>query len=214
MRQTSIVFKSTGVNLEGIISFPEGLPPPFPGVVVCHPHPLFGGSMDNGVVIAVCRSLTDEGFCAMRFNFRGVGGSEGTFSKGEKEQDDVRAALDLMKRWPGLDRRRLGLVGYSFGASMILAGLARYSAAKAIALISPPLGSLEGKSVKTNETPKIFVVGDEDKLVPYATLMEKVDSLEGSVELRTVVGADHAWRGREGEAATETAAFFVRNLQR
>ena len=220
MRQSSIAFKSKDVNLEGVIASPQELSGPFPGVVVCHPNPLFGGSMDNGVVLAVCRALVEEGFLTFRFNFRGVGDSEGTFTKGEKEQEDVRAALNLLRRWPGVDKRRLGLVGYSFGASMVLTALSRYKAAGAFVLISPPLAALDYAGIGRDKRPKLFIVGDRDRLVPYCSLKEKVlhtlgvESLHGSVDLQMVSGADHSWRGYEAEAAQQSTRFFVGTLQR
>ena len=214
MRQTAIGFKSKGLTLEGLVAAPEGLSGAFPGVVVCHPHPLFGGNMDNGLVLAVCQSLVEEGFVALRFNFRGVGGSEGSFAKGEKEQEDVRAALDMLRQWPGVNRGRLGLAGYSFGASMVLTGLSRYKTARAFAMISPPLTALEPKSIGSDKRPKLFIVGDRDALVPHPSLREKVGLLNGSVDLRMVEGADHSWRGYEAEAACQVTLFFATTLRR
>ena len=218
MRQTSIGFKSGGLTLEGVLGFPQGLSEElsggFSGVVVCHPHPLFGGNMDNSLVMALCRALDEEGFATLRFNFRGVGNSEGPFTKGEKECEDVRAALDVLRRWPGVDRRRLGLVGYSFGASMLLAGLPAYKAAKALAVISPPLASFEHQKIGRDKRPKLFIVGGRDRLVPHRSLKERIDSLPAPAELQMVEGADHSWRGYEAEAARETTRFLVDTLQR
>ena len=215
MRQSLIVFKSRGVTLEGVIAFPSGLPGPFPSVAMCHPHPIFGGNMDNDLVVGMCRALIEEGFATLRFNFRGVGNSEGTFTKGEMEQEDVYAALHVLRRWPGVARGRIGLAGYSFGASMILTGISRYKAAKAFAFVSPPLGSLTHQIIGRDKRPKIFIVGDRDGLVPYASLEEKVDSLNGAVHVRVVPGADHSWKGpTASEAAGHVASFFVDALQK
>ena len=93
----------------------KGLPVLFPGVVVCHPHPLCGGDMNNSLVLEVCRALVDDGLVTFRFNFRGVGDSGGTFTKGEEEHEDVREALHLLKGWLNVNGGRLGLVGYFFG---------------------------------------------------------------------------------------------------
>ena len=214
MRQSAIAFKSKGVTLEGVIATPQGLSGPLPGVVVCHPHPMFGGDMNNSLVLAVCRSLVEDGFVTFRFNVRGVGNSEGTFTKGEKEHEDVRAALELMKRWPGVNRRALGLVGYSFGASVVLTGLSKNKIGRAFVAVSPPLAAMEHPGVAKDERPKLFIVGDRDRLVPHSSLRGKVDSLDGSVDFRMVPGADHSWRGYEEEVARETGRFFADTLQR
>ena len=214
MGQSSIAFKSKGVTLDGVVASPDGVAGPFPGVVVCHPHPSFGGDMNNGLVMAVCRALVEEGFVICRFNFRGVGESGGNFTNGEEEQGDVRAALELMKVWPGVDGRRLGLVGYSFGASMIAVGLSRYKQAKGFVMISPPPNSLENPGIGKDKRPKLFIVGDRDRLTPHSALKERAEALPGSEGLSTVPGADHSWRGYEGEAAREATRFLVSILQK
>ncbi len=214
MRQTSISFKSKGAVLEGVLASPQGLSGPFPAVAVCHPHPLFGGDMENGLVLAVCRALSEKGFMTLRFNFRGVGNSEGEFTKGERELDDVDAALDLLRGWRDVDRKRLGLMGYSFGASMVLGSLSRYKAARAFALVAPPLASVDANDGGGAGKPMLFIVGDRDRLVPGDSLKEKVGSAHPSAELVTVAGADHSWRGHEDEAARRVADFFVNALRR
>ena len=85
MRQSAVSFKAKGLNFEGVVAQPEGAMGPMAAVVFCHPHPLFGGNMDNSVVLALANSLVDKGFATLRFNFRGVGNSEGEHSKGELE---------------------------------------------------------------------------------------------------------------------------------
>ena len=214
MRQTAIAFKSKGVTLEGVVASPQGISGTHPGVVVCHPHLLFGGNMENAVVRAVCEGLVKDGFTALRFNFRGVGNSEGSFTKGEAEQEDVLSALDLLRKLPGLDGKSLGLVGYSFGASVILKGLSRHKRARTLALISPPLTSLEDPGIREDTRPKLFLVGDRDRLVPEPSLKEKVDALGVGVDLRLVPGADHSWQGFEAEAANQVVSFCGGTLRK
>src|SRR5437764_1495885 len=113
---------SSGVNLEALLQTPETSPAR--GIlVVCHPHPLHGGSMHNNVVHALCDAALQEGLAALRFNFRGVGGSTGDYADGEGEQDDVLAVLRAAAEQPS--RRAIGLAGYSFGASMATRAAAR-----------------------------------------------------------------------------------------
>ena len=213
MRQSSVVFRSKGAMLEGVVASPQDTQGRLPGVVVCHPHPLFGGNMDNSVVIAICRALIDEDFVTLRFNFRGVGSSEGSFADGDLEREDVRAAMELVKEWPGVDRGKIGLAGYSFGASMVLAGHTTYKNAKALVFISPPIKALESLSGTKDKRPKLFVSGDRDRLVPWEALKERVDSDGAYSKLALVPGADHSWRGHEEDLAGHVVDFLAEALR-
>ena len=97
MRQSAVSFKAKGLNFEGIVATPDDVSGPIPGVVICHPHPLFGGNMDNNVVIAVSFSLVEQGFATIRFNFRGVGNSDGEHTKGEQEYQEVLGPLSCSR---------------------------------------------------------------------------------------------------------------------
>ncbi|HWP99559.1 MAG TPA: CocE/NonD family hydrolase [Vicinamibacterales bacterium] len=126
---------SADLELEGRLHLPDGAGP-FAGVVVCHPHPQYGGDMRNNVVMTVCAALTAGGFAALRFNFRGVGRSGGAFDGGRGEGLDAAAAVSHLAALPTIDATRMGLAGYSFGA---LAALAAADARlRALALIAPP----------------------------------------------------------------------------
>lgn len=212
MRQSAILFKSKKLSLEGVMASPSRLGGGCPGVVVCHPHPLFGGNMDNTVVTALCAALAEEGFFALRFNCRGVGGSEGEFTKGDGEQEDVLAALGLLRDWPGVKMGSVGLAGYSFGASMVLSDLPRYKGARSFLLISPPLASLNNKDIAKDQRPKQFLIGDGDRLVAYASLREKVDAMDGPADLLCIQGADHSWLGYEADVAHRAVEFFTETL--
>ena len=212
MRQTPVNFKSKGLVLEGVISVPQELSGPFPGAVLCHTHPLFSGNMEETVSMALARALDEAGIASFRFNFRGVGNSQGTFSKGEEESHDVHAALDLFKGWPGINARQLALVGYSLGAQVILWGLQTFKRAQALALVSPPLSSFAHSSVATDHRPRLFLVGESDLLVGAKSLQEQVAafSIPGTTEV--IPGADHSWRGHEEEAAQRVARFLAQVL--
>ena len=111
MKQQGIAFSRRNMTLEGIVTLPTDLPAPFPGVILCHPHPLFGGSMVSPIMQTLCRVLDGEGIATLRFNFRGVGGSEGKFDQGRGEQEDLKAAMETLKRWPGVRGKRIGIAG-------------------------------------------------------------------------------------------------------
>ena len=132
MRQISISFSSNRLTLEGVVSVPQQGPGRYPVVVVCHSHPVFKGDMEHPVVQAVCTALDYKGLATLRFNFRGIGKSEGEFTNGRDELEDVEAALKVVSHWPNLDNRRIGLVGYSFGAAVILGGMSRLKRSRAL----------------------------------------------------------------------------------
>jgi uncharacterized protein len=209
MRQTAISFKSKGLTLEGVLTVPQGQTGPFPAAVLCHPHPLFGGTMDNAVITAVAGALDNLDIATLRFNFRGVPPSEGKFDDGKGEQQDVRAALDIMKRWPDIDGKRLALVGYSFGAQVVLRGLGKYGAAMALVLISPPLPVFDDSPIAKSTRPKLFLIGSRDRLIGPEQLRKRVDALPPPTEFREIPEADHMWRGHEREAAQHVADFLT-----
>ncbi len=213
MRQSAVSFKAKGLNFEGIVAMPDDVGSAVPGVVICHPHPLFGGNMDNNVVTAVSFALADQGFATIRFNFRGVGNSDGEHTKGELEYQEILGAFDLLKAWPGVEGRNLGLAGYSFGTSVILGSAAAQKKAKAIALISPPIRAFPDSDLKNGKMPTLIISGDRDKLVQSEELQPNLDAFARSPVLKIVAGADHYWNGMERQVVGPVAEFFAEHLK-
>ena len=213
MRQSAVSFQVKDLTFEGVMAQPDGEPAELPGVVICHPHPLYGGNMDNNVVLSVSFALAEHGFAALRFNFREVGNSQGEHTKGESEYHEVLAALDLMKAWPTVDGRRIGLAGYSFGSSVILGSPELQKRAKAIALISPNLRALEATQLKSSKNPALVITGEEDKLVQSEQLGPTMDSFSIPPTCHIVTGADHYWFGYEDQLAPKVVEFFAENLK-
>lgn len=209
---------------EGRVSFPSGelslegewhLPPgqgPFPAVAVCHPHPLYGGSMDNNVVYSVCLALTERDIAALRFNFRGAGGSQGTYASGEGEAEDAAAALSYIASQPHVDQARLGLCGYSFGAGVALKAATHNAALKALALVSLPLEGVGVEVLRDFPGARLLVSGDADPYSPGGRLEDLLQGLPGVVEWEAVAGADHFWWGYEGVLGSRIARFFANHL--
>ena len=212
MRQTAISFKSGRLTLEGVLSIPQELSGPFPALVVCHPLPALGGDMENPVVTAVCRRADREGIAALRFNFRGVGDSEGEFDSGVGEQEDVKAALDVVGRWPGLDRKQLALAGYSFGASVVLKGLKRYKHARSLVFMAPPPAAVAGSAIRNDRRPKLFLSGQNDRIAAPVELQRALDSMRQPVQFAEVAGADHSLRSHEQEVADRVTEFVTDTL--
>ena len=198
--------------LEAVLHLPE-TSGPYPGVVVCHPHPLSGGEMTSNVVMAVCAGAYQRGIATLRFNFRGVGASAGSHDRGAGEQDDVRAALAFMACQEDIDPERIGLAGYSFGARVAIAVADGAPQVQAIAAVSPPLRDA-GALLATFTRPKLFLVGDEDRGIPADAVMAFAAGLPDPSEARVVPGADHFWNGFEYFLAQFTGEFFARCLVR
>jgi len=180
-----------------------------PGVVVAHPHPLRGGSMSNNVVMAICEGLEAAGIAALRFNFRGVGGSEGTHGDGVGELNDVRAALDFLAAQPGIDPERIGLAGYSFGARVILAVVAEAPQVKGLLCVAPPLR--EPLPAASLPCPYLVMVGDQDGNVSSG-IDAYASNLPDPARLTVVPGTDHFWWGFEPILVAAARQFFAEAL--
>jgi alpha/beta superfamily hydrolase len=207
MDRKPVAIESGELLLEGVLYSPEGTEAKAI-VVVCHPHPLYGGNMQNNVVMTAVRALTGAGFMALAFNFRGAGGSHGDHDNGIGEKDDVRAALaKAAKLAPGLP---VGLAGYSFGAGMAAAVVD--ASVAALALISPATERLQTEALAAYTGPALLVAGDSDHVSSVASLREVAARAGGAAEVVEVAGADHFWRGREGQLEALLAGFFARTL--
>jgi len=213
VRQSAVSFKTKGLTFEGVMAQPEGEESGLPGVVICHPHPLYGGNMDNNVVLAVSYGLVEQGFATLRFNFRGVGNSEGQHTKGEQESQEVLAALELMKAWPSVDSKRVGLAGYSFGSGVVLGNAPLHKKAKAFALISPSLQALENSPLKKGKQPAFIITGDQDKLAQSGQMDSVLDTFSQRPTIHVVAGADHFWGGHEDEMVPEVCRHFSEHLK-
>lgn len=164
------------------------------GVVITHPHPLFGGSMDNNVVWTAVRAFEARGWSTLRFNFRGVGASTGAYGQGLKEVADVAAALQFLQaRSPGPHL----LVGYSFGALVAARALFQGLAAAGAVLISPPVAFMEMTWLPEVPRLKLIIAGDRDEIGPLIDLQAMMVGSSPPVEMVVIKGADHFYGGRE-----------------
>lgn len=225
MHQRSVTFTSAGVpsfRLEGVLH-PVESDGQLPAAVICHPHPLGGGSMRNGVVVAIARALASRGVTALRFNFRGVGASEGVHDHGRGEQDDVAGALNWVRAQPAVDPGRVSLVGYSFGACVALSQAHADPTVSAFAAVGlavefcdPALVSRferDGQTLADHAPgsfacPKLFVTGERDRLASPGELVELVERLPAPKRVQIVPGADHFWWGSE-KAIGDLVADFI-----
>ncbi len=209
-----LTISSGDLQLEALIERPSGHTDPVPGVVICHPHPRQGGNMYSNVVIGVSERLTANGIAVLRFNFRGVGESEGAFDWGSGETDDAEAAVEELSLVEGVDASRIGLAGYSFGASVTLQAAMSSSTIQAIAAIACPAAQMRAFSGLEILQPKLFVMGDHDHNFPIDQFRFLTRRYADPCESEVVTGADHFFRGSESEVGEAVTRFFTTWLKR
>jgi len=207
MKENYVTFPCGELTLEGVYHIPEGQGP-FPAVVVCHPHPLYGGSMDNNVVYAVCQALCERGIAALRFNTRGTGRSEGNFGGGVAEAEDVIAAISFAASGEEVDTKRIGIAAYSFGA-IVSFSTTISEEVQAVAAISPPLAMAPLDGLISYSRPKLLVSGGGDNFTPEQAFEGFCQGLPEPKECELFPGADHFWWGYEEEVGERVASFFA-----
>jgi alpha/beta superfamily hydrolase len=196
MCNESITFASGGLVLEGIFT-PSERTSVAPGLIICHPHPLHGGDMQNNVVRALAEAFGAFDHAVLRFNFRGVGKSTGTYGEGIGEQEDARAAVTWIAAQPGVNIDRLWLVGYSFGARVTLAVAASDPRVHGFIAVAPPILRGELPRLTSFRGPKLFLTGEADPYAPPEFLVPWVEGLPEPKRLIILRGADHFFWGDE-----------------
>lgn len=175
--------------------------------VLCHPHPLFGGSMDNKVVHTLSRALHRMGISTVRFNFRGVGQSAGEHDEGRGETDDALRVIDwLQQRLPA---EALWLAGFSFGAWIALRAAAKRDCRQLIT-VAPPVQRFAIMDEPQPDCDWLIVQGDADELVDSAAVVEWVNELQPGPELVVLPEVDHFFHG----ALTELREILIGNLEK
>jgi alpha/beta superfamily hydrolase len=212
LKRLHISFPSGELSLEGVWHLPDSNGP-LPAVIVCHPHSLYGGNMSANVVFYTCQALAGAGIAALRFNFRGVGKSEGHFGGGIGEQEDVRAALEFALATDNIDKDRIGLAGYSFGGGVAAAVAVGEERIKMLALVSPALEfGAGGEKLKDYPKPKFIIIGENDDVIPQGELRELFEAMPEPKRYEAIPGADHFWEGFVDEVADKVTGFFKEGL--
>ncbi|TAK55776.1 MAG: alpha/beta hydrolase [Dehalococcoidia bacterium] len=190
-------FVSDGLELEGMLHEGEGQL----AAVVLHPHPVYGGDMDNHVVLALRAAFAEAGATTLRFNFRGAGRSQGAHDGGRGEADDARAAMrELRTLRPGCG---MLLAGYSFGAQVACA-VASTEQLAGLVLVSPPAATVALPRLPEG-VDTLIVTGEWDDVAPAERLAELAGPRR---RLAVVEGASHAWWPGVDQLAAEVAAFL------
>jgi len=183
-------------RLEALL-WTSGAPVPAMAGLVCHPHPLFGGTMHNKVAFQAAKSLHRAGLPVLRFNFRGAGLSEGEHDRGRGEQGDVRSALDfLSQEFPGVP---VVLAGFSFGAWVGLRVGAEDARVARLIGLGIPVNDSDFSYLRECAKPKLFVVGTEDRFAARDRVESLFEALPEPKQLVFVEEADHFFTGKLGQ---------------
>ncbi len=187
-------------TLEALLDEPAGLKDGAAlraAVVLGHPHPLYGGTMHTKGLYQAAKGLSRIGCAVLRFNFRGVGRSDGSFDNGPGEMADFRAALTFMAtRYPGVP---LWAGGFSFGAWVGLVSGAEDERVSALIGIAPPIEKYDFTAVRESHKPKFFIQGELDEICPTKVLRQFYAQLFEPKELAIIDGANHLFDGQASE---------------
>lgn len=190
MREEKVFVPSDAIQLEGLLSIHEAFP--FKrAVIFCHPHPQFGGDMYNPVITTAVEAASQEGFSTLRFNFRGVGESGGSYGEGIGEREDVEAAVEYLSSKLKDANPSLILLGYSFGAWAGFPVATRDGRIEGMVAIAPPLEIYDFAFLRGCIKEKLIIAGDRDLYCPTSLLEEWYQHLEEPKSLTIIQGADH-----------------------
>ena len=194
--------------LEALIETPEGLDaPPVAFGVICHPHPLYGGTLDNKVVWTLARAFQELGAPTIRFNFRGVGASLGSHDEGPGEVADALAVIAYgRERWP---EAALWLAGFSFGGVVAIRAAASVHPTRLIT-VAPGITRIDVGTDPPPECPWLIVQGDADDVVPAQAVIAWARTLVPAPELTVLPGAGHFFHGRINELRDTVLEFMRR----
>jgi alpha/beta superfamily hydrolase len=192
MAEERIFIDSGEIRLEGLLENVPGEK----GLVMTHPHPLYGGEMGNNVVEAVVGAYREQGYSTLRFNFRGVGASEGEYDNGIGEQEDVGAALATLH---GLGKKEIDLGGYSFGAWVNARGLEGFEEAGRLIMVSPPVSFMDFSFLKYNPKIRLVIAASRDEIADCGTIGKMMPKWNPEAVLRIIEGSDHFYWNSSGE---------------
>ena len=193
-------------ELEALVSEPPGGTSPAANfAVVCHPHPLYGGTLDNKVVYTLARAFEECGAPTIRFNFRGVGASAGGYDGGRGETEDALAAIAYGRdRWNGAG---LWLAGFSFGAAVAVRAAAR-AAPEKLVLVAPGVTKMAMEGVPSPRCPWLLVQGDADEVIEPAEVLHWAQRQSVPALIRRFPDAGHFFHGRLHELREAVVQFM------
>jgi alpha/beta superfamily hydrolase len=182
--EEKVCIRSGDLELEGLFETDRTTR----GVVITHPHPLYGGDMHNPVVDAIRRAYRMKGVATLRFNFRGTGKSEGQHDNGIGEQNDVLAALSFLM---GSGFQLVDLAGYSFGAWVNALTLQGEGRTEHLIMVSPPVGFIDFASIGSLPGLRLVVTGSRDEMAPPGVIQQMLPTWNPSAHFYIIDGSDH-----------------------
>lgn len=193
-------------HLEANLRRPEG--EPLGAAVVAHPHPQHGGTMHTKAVFRTAQALNEAGMSALRFNFRGVGTSTGSYDEGRGEQDDVRSALAYLEREaPGLP---LVVAGFSFGSMVGLRVAAGDRRAGAMVGLGLPVTMYDFGFLEGLDRPLLVIQGEEDQFGPAGKARAILEPLSPWIRVESIGGSGHFFEGHFEELKDRIREFLLR----
>lgn len=201
MAEERIFLEAEGLKIEGLFEDLQGEK----GVVISHPHPLYGGSMHNNVVKAVAHAYREQGYSTLRFNFRGVGLSEGDYDNGNGEKEDVHSALRYLSK---LGKTKIDLAGYSFGSWVNALGIESFTEAERLIMVSPPVDFIDFSFLKHSPKIQLVICGTLDDIAGYKKVEKMLPLWNRGATFRVIEGADHFYMGYEDEIKSILREFL------
>ncbi len=216
-REQNIIIDGDQPQLEGVLVLAEKEKQP--GLVLCHPHPLYGGAMDDSRLITIQNAAVRRSFNTLRFNYRGIGKSQGKFGQGIGEIQDTIKAFRFLRNHSHVDESRVALLGYSFGGSIAIAAAMDASPAALITISAPirPSDSdpdLITEAIRYVPCPSYIIHGRDDDVVNYVEAEAIYAQLQVKEKyLRLIKGANHFWTRRLSYIIQMILAFLRDKLQ-
>ena len=208
-----VIFNGPDGRLEG--RYHQSKKPDAPIAIVLHPHPLHGGNMNNRVVFIMFNNFVERGFSVLRFNFRGVGRSQGAFDNGVGELSDAAYAFDWMQQFNS-NSPFCWIGGYSFGALISMQLMMRRPEIEGFVSISPPAGTEDFSFLAPCPSSGLIIHGDKDAHISLDSVKKLAQKLDGqkniSVNLSIVKGADHFYKDNMDNLSKEVASYLDNSL--
>lgn len=208
-----VIFNGPEGRLEG--RYQHSKRPNAPIALMLHPHPQYGGTMNNKVVYTLFHAFVRQGFSVLRFNFRGVGRSQGVFDRGEGELSDAAAALDWLQTY-NENAEGCWIAGFSFGAWIGMQLLMRRPEISGFVSVAPPANMHDFSFLAPCPSSGLILQGDKDEVVPEASVKKLVDKLSSqrgiSIDYRVVPGADHFFQEQMEELSAHVDDYLAKSL--
>ncbi len=209
-----VIFNGPEGRLEG--RYQHSKKPNAPIALMLHPHPQYGGTMNNKVVYTLFHAFVRQGFSVLRFNFRGVGRSQGVFDRGEGELSDAASALDWLQTY-NENAESCWIAGFSFGAWIGMQLLMRRPEINGFISVAPPANMHDFSFLAPCPSSGLIIQGDKDEVVPEPSVKKLVDKLSSqrgiAIDYRVVPGADHFFQEQMEELSAHVDDYLTKALK-